>query len=209
VVRTEWRQWDTRDHLEYLVVGEGYRYDLAPPPDTFAWQVPPGKQEEDLTSREVWRELPEGERRAIRKTIDRSNSAWVARDFARFAAVWDFDYLNRFPRVNGSGAQRRRAWKTRMGNQPRYARGKWRKWDSRVVTAVKQRQYALLGSLPISERAVLKVDTASRVTWPDGSSEETYPTYYLAKEGRAYRIIDWSHDLPRSLLFGYLPAARR
>jgi len=52
VLRTEQKQFNGRPgRLEFLTVGEGFRYDQASPPGAFEWRIPPGKQEDVLTSR--------------------------------------------------------------------------------------------------------------------------------------------------------------
>lgn len=203
VLRSERRQYDAKDgHLEYLTLAQNYQYNLTPPAGIFEWKLPAGVQEEDTTTREAWHSLPPAEKQAIQRAIDQFDAAFVAGDFSRLSQIWDFDFLSRFSRSRESGAEHRRVWKIRVTNLHTYPKRKWKSWRTHVLSGIASRTQLTLGTLPPEAPEVLQLQAKSRVTWTDGTTYDADCTYMLAKENGQYRVVNWSYNIPHSVIFG-------
>lgn len=211
IVRTEHRQWDTRDNrLEAFTLTSNYRYDETPPAGTFVWKVPAGAKEENTTRSEVWqRNLGAEEKAAVQAVINQVTAAYVAHDFQRFAAAWDFGYPDRFPRsktpppwIQPTAAARMSHWKTHLAALQARQRVPWKSWTTEVSFVMATRYHFALGSLPKSEPEFLEVHTQSRITREDGRTYDDQTVYWLTKQHGRYRVFLWQQNAPYEFLWG-------
>lgn len=156
LVRMEARQTRPR-HPDWLMIRDRYEYNTTPPPGTFDLTPPPGvpvivisptRSGRPSEKGSLWREIPAdlsaADRAQIERIVAQSHAAWLAGDWPKFAAVWDFDYFTTYrdaalkahpdftPLKTVTAAEHRHNWKTFVLEQ----RGRWQWWKTPHIVSI-------------------------------------------------------------------------
>jgi hypothetical protein len=190
------------------MVAEGFRYNQAPPPDTFDLDPPEGTAAATSAGHfnyddhrlGVWDRLTQEERESIKRVISRVVTAWGRGERAAFAREWDFDGVKRLPAVTAGGiavrtaADHRKHWYRRLEGM--------RAKPARTTTSVQN--ILRLGDLPpnvLRGRGMegLGPDVADLLMVPtvvDFPISRTASTgqqgfFFLRKDGPGYKVVRW------------------
>ena len=196
VVREETHCYDVdQKREENSTVSDQFRYDENIPDSAFQVPMPPqahlavvdhDRYQRDPTKRKAAPQIAEVDRAAIQKLIAASDLAWSQGDFAKFAALWDFDYLSNLYANSADRAQFPAQRSRHFENLVMAQRGVWKSWHTGInkITPV---------SIVSGVTDAFCVETFSNLRWKGLSAmRENEYTYYVRNTPNGWRVLDWN-----------------